>query len=51
MRSLLLLAAEPAVGSAFGARDIAGLVFIGVAIILIWVGFLHMQGITEREGK
>ena len=33
--------AQAAVGSAFGARDLAGLVFIAVAITLIWVGFFH----------
>lgn len=46
-----LLLADPALGSTFGTRDIAGLIFIGVAIALIWVGFLHMQGLTEREIK
>ena len=36
---------------AFGARDIAGLVFVGVAIVVIWLWFLHLQGISEREPK
>jgi hypothetical protein len=51
MPSLLLplLSAAPAIGGTFGARDIGGLVFIGVAIALIWAGFLHMQGLTERN--
>lgn len=47
----LLPAAAPAIGGTFGSRDIAGLLFIGVAIALIWVGFLHMQGLTERTVK
>jgi hypothetical protein len=52
MSSLLpLLLAAPPIGGTFGTRDIAGLVFIGVAIAVIWAGFLHMQGLTEREIK
>lgn len=34
---------------AFGNRDIAGLVFIGVAILAIWLVFLHLQGLSERK--
>ena len=51
MISPSLMLAAPAIGSTFGTRDIAGLVFIGVAIALIWAGFLHMQGLTERTAK
>ena len=36
---------------AFGTRDIAGLVFIGVAITAIWLYFRLMQGITERKPR
>ena len=47
----LLLAAEAVDPYAFGTRDIVGLVFIGVAVLAIWLGFLHLQGLTEREVK
>lgn len=50
MRSLLLLAAHGPQGE-FGTRDIVGLVFIGAAIIGIWLGFLYMQGETDRTTK
>jgi hypothetical protein len=49
--SLLLLAADAVDPYAFGNRDIAGLIFVGVAIVAIWLGFLHLQGLTEREVK
>ncbi len=48
---LLLLASDADAAYAFGARDIAGLVFIGVAILAIWLGFLHLQGLSEKEAK
>lgn len=35
----------------FGFRDVAGLVFIGVAITAIWLYFRHLQGITERPPR
>ncbi len=32
-------------------REYLGLTFIGVMITIIWVVFLHMQGLTERDPK
>ncbi len=42
-----VLLAEP-IGATFGFRDYAALIFIGVAITVIWLGFRHMQGLMER---
>jgi hypothetical protein len=48
-----LLATAPAAVDpyAFGTRDLVGLIFIGVAIVVIWLWFLHLQGLTERPAK
>lgn len=44
-----LLLGEKAAQGEVRARDIGGLVFIGVAILAIWLGFLHMQGLMDRS--
>jgi|GEM_PF-3178746 len=46
-----MLAAAPAIGSTFGMKEYIGLIFIGVMITIIWVVFLHLQGLTERDTR
>lgn len=51
MPKLIAFLAAPAATGTFGGRDVAGLIFLAVAIIAIWAGFLHMQGLTERADE
>ncbi|MBS1153465.1 MAG: hypothetical protein H6Q89_5163 [Myxococcaceae bacterium] len=51
MLTAIALIAEPAIGSSFGARDIAGLIFIGVAILAIWVAFRRLLIERGDDGK
>ena len=51
MNRLLVLAAEGAAERGWTARDVGGLIFVGVLVLVIWLAFRRMQFPEHWERK